>query len=108
MELEHTETPYEIIELGEEAAAIRVGRIVIEGQYNGGDSDLLSIGDAKFIVRACNSHDALAEYFHASKSLQLTIGHPEAVAEGERKAVERYEAATKAAHAAINNKEQPC
>lgn len=56
---------------------------------------------ARKFVRAVNAHDALIEYFNASKALFMTIGHPEATAEDERKAEERYEAATKAVRATI-------
>lgn len=56
---------------------------------------------AAFIVRACNAHDALVEYFHASKALQTTLGHPEASIEDEHKAEERYAVASAAARDAL-------
>ena len=58
-------------------------------------------GNCAFIVRACNAHDALLEYFNASQSLQNTLGHPEATVEDERKVEARFEAATTAARAAL-------
>jgi hypothetical protein len=58
--------------------------------------------NAEFIVRACNAHDALVEYFNASQALTMTLGHPKATAYDEHKAEERYEAATKAVRAAMD------
>lgn len=58
-------------------------------------------GDADFIARACGAHDDLAEFFNASMALQIACGHPDATAEDERKAEERYKVATSAARAAL-------
>lgn len=44
---------------------------------------------------------ALLEYFHASESFQMTLGHAEATAEDENKAEARWSAATSAARAAV-------
>lgn len=52
--------------------------------------------DAEFIVRACNAYAGLVEYFNASESLQLTIGHESASADDEAKAEDRFQAARKA------------
>jgi len=56
---------------------------------------------AAFIVRACNLHAVLLEYFHASNSFDFTVGHEEATVEDERKAQERFDAAAVAVRAAL-------
>jgi hypothetical protein len=60
-----------------------------------------ALANAALIVRAVNAHAALAEYFHASESLQMTIGHPEASSSDEEAAENRFRLAKVAARDAL-------
>jgi hypothetical protein len=98
MSAEHTATPWEVTDAGDDVS-FDIDAFDKEGRW--ATLATANKADAKFIVRACNAHDALEEYFLASQSLQMTIGHSEATLEDERKAESRYEAATHAARAAL-------
>ncbi|RQO38637.1 hypothetical protein DBR37_01720 [Herminiimonas sp. KBW02] len=53
------------------------------------------------VITAIHAHDDLVEYFNASESLQLTIGHENASADDEAKAEDRFQVARKAVRSAL-------
>lgn len=59
MDTKHTEGPWEVIEYGPNAGAVRIGEIIVEGAYRGGDSDVLSLVDARLIAAAPELLEAL-------------------------------------------------
>lgn len=58
---EHTPGPWEAVEYteGGNSAFVRIGNITVEGSYRGGDSDTLSIADARLIAAAPDLLEAL-------------------------------------------------
>lgn len=60
---------------------------------------LHKVGDE--IVQACNTHDALLEFYRAHNAWISIAGHPDATADDENKAEARYDAALKAAREAL-------
>ncbi|TWI69027.1 hypothetical protein IP91_00092 [Pseudoduganella lurida] len=106
--MEHTKTPWRI-GAGTSTGAVVADEAVPEiggsdaVAYYGGHLIAESIAprNAAFIVRACNTHDALLEYFRAGVALGNTLGHPDATAADENRAEARYDAARVAANAAL-------
>lgn len=58
----HTPTPYQVIKRGDEYAITNYDGLLITRIYTGGASSIeREFANVSFIVRACNSHDALIE-----------------------------------------------
>lgn len=57
----HTPGPWEVIMHSENCAGVRIGDVVVEGAYRGGDYDLLSLANARLIAAAPDLYNAVEE-----------------------------------------------
>lgn len=93
-----TKTPWAVEVMPSGRITITSGQFFVAGDENGHG---IEASDAALIVRAVNAYVVLGEYFNACESLQMTMGHPEASADDETAAENRYLVAKVAARDAL-------